>query len=385
MRQRVTYHEVQQLAEFERKACISLYLPTHRGGPETRQDPIRLKNLIQQASERLKDAGQNEIEAKRLLRPATDRLQDNEFWAHQSDGLAMFLADDEVAEFRLPDSFIERAVVASTFHLTPLLHSASRNGRFHLLAVSQNSCRLFEGDRFTIAEREVEDLPADLQSALGWWRERMLSFHSHSTGRGDDTAMFHGHETGKQDIDVAAYFRRIVKALSPVIDDKRVPFVYAGVEEWFPLFRDAADALPLVKQPLPGNHDHQSAKDLHAAAWQIVEPIFQSHVDDAVERFGNLLARSHATADVEQVLPAARDGLIETLLYRTGATRHGEFDSATGEVGYDDSGYDLVNLAVVMALRTGAEVIPVDPKRLPEQNSVCAILRAPIEAIAAPA
>ena len=40
---------------FERREqfCVSLFVPTHRAGPETRQDPIRLENLIKDAQSRL--------------------------------------------------------------------------------------------------------------------------------------------------------------------------------------------------------------------------------------------------------------------------------------------------------------------------------------------
>ena len=33
--------------------CVSLFMPTHRSGPEVQQDPVRLKNLLRQAEGRL--------------------------------------------------------------------------------------------------------------------------------------------------------------------------------------------------------------------------------------------------------------------------------------------------------------------------------------------
>jgi hypothetical protein len=37
--------------------CVSLFLPTHRAGPEVQQAPIRLKNLLRQAIEALQAGG----------------------------------------------------------------------------------------------------------------------------------------------------------------------------------------------------------------------------------------------------------------------------------------------------------------------------------------
>jgi hypothetical protein len=38
--------EIRELMESRRDYSVSVYLPTHHGGKETLQDPIRLDNLI---------------------------------------------------------------------------------------------------------------------------------------------------------------------------------------------------------------------------------------------------------------------------------------------------------------------------------------------------
>ena len=52
---------------------VSIYQPTHRAGADIQQDPIRLKNLIREAAEKLKTAGNAradcEKNAETRLRP----------------------------------------------------------------------------------------------------------------------------------------------------------------------------------------------------------------------------------------------------------------------------------------------------------------------------
>jgi hypothetical protein len=38
--------DLDELVATDAQPAVSLYLPTHMAGPETRQDPIRLKNLL---------------------------------------------------------------------------------------------------------------------------------------------------------------------------------------------------------------------------------------------------------------------------------------------------------------------------------------------------
>jgi hypothetical protein len=48
--------------------CVSLYMPAHRAGRETEQDPIRFKNLLRQAEERLHAEGMRSAEARNFLK-----------------------------------------------------------------------------------------------------------------------------------------------------------------------------------------------------------------------------------------------------------------------------------------------------------------------------
>lgn len=53
---------------------VSLFLPTHRAGPEVQQNPIRLKNLLRQAKQMLLERGRRRPDAEALLEPAQGLL-----------------------------------------------------------------------------------------------------------------------------------------------------------------------------------------------------------------------------------------------------------------------------------------------------------------------
>jgi hypothetical protein len=101
----LTRAELEQLMLKEQPLCVSIYLPTHRTGIETQQDPIRLKNLLREAEQLLSAQGVGTHAVQKMLEPASRLLQDSDFWQHQSDGLAIFLSCNGARHYRLPLKF----------------------------------------------------------------------------------------------------------------------------------------------------------------------------------------------------------------------------------------------------------------------------------------
>src|SRR5436189_753479 len=85
------HSDLEELLSMEGNPAVSLYLPTHVSGREVRQDRVRLRNLVQEASERLSGRHRRpDIEA--LLAPARRLIDDESIWAHPEEALAVFLA-----------------------------------------------------------------------------------------------------------------------------------------------------------------------------------------------------------------------------------------------------------------------------------------------------
>src|SRR5215208_6895817 len=103
------------------KWCVSIYMPTHPVGREQQQDPIRLKNLLAEAETKLLANGLRRPKVQKLMRPAEELLWNDDFWRHQSDGLAIFVSNDFRVVYRLPIEFKELLIITNNFHIKPLL------------------------------------------------------------------------------------------------------------------------------------------------------------------------------------------------------------------------------------------------------------------------
>ncbi len=364
--------DVRALMDGRGEFCVSLFLPTHRSGTETRQDPIRFKNLLRQAEERLLNNGLRGAEVQQILEPAERLLEDQGFWQHQGDGLAVFASPDAFHHYRLPYEFSELVVVTDRFHIKPLLTLLSGDGRFYVLALSQNRVRLLQGTRRSVAEVNLDNLPKSLVEALGAEeRERQLQLHTAARG---GSAIFHGHgssgDESEHKKDLLRYFKQIDKGLQDLVCVERAPLVLAGVDYLLPIYRQANTCAELMKEGIVGNPDGLSAEELHDKAWAIVEPQFALAQERAAAMYREYAGTGRASSDVKTIVASAYHGRVDSLLVAVGVQQWGKFDAQSGDVILHDSrepgDQDLLDLAAVETLAHAGDVYAVSADQVPD-------------------
>jgi hypothetical protein len=374
--------ELEELTGKPEGPCASIFLPTHRAGVETRQDPIRLKNLLGEARERLVARGLRTTEADAILEPAQGLLEDELFWRHQADGLALFLSPGVFHSYRLPLSFGELAIVTDRYHLKPLLPLLTGDGRFYVLALSQNEVRLLGASRYSADEVELgDDVPESLTDALKFDDpEKQLQSHTGSSGGGGRTAVFHGHgaEDDSKD-DILRYFRKIDRGLRDVLKGQEAPLVLAGVDYLLPIYREASTYPGLVEEGTTGNPEELSVEELHEQAWKIVEPRFSEVRREAAERYAELAGTGRTSTDPQEVILAAYYGRVDTVFVASGVRRWGAFDPGTGEVDLHDEpeagDSDLLDFAAVQTILNGGTAYLTDREKTPGRADVACVFR----------
>ncbi|MCW5851642.1 MAG: hypothetical protein KIT87_16330, partial [Anaerolineae bacterium] len=236
---------------------LSLFMPTARRGPAMTQGPIRLQNLVREAETHLVQWGVRASEARHFLSRLDPLLADLSFWQHQADGLALFLSASELSYYQLPLTLAERVVVTDHFYLRPLLPALEGDGRFYILALSQNQVRLLEGDQDQVAEIELRDMPLSLAEALRYddlHKERQM----HTVpggGGGRGAAIYHGQGVRSDAIkdEIVRFFRDVDAGLQPRLKRAPAPLVLAGVAYLFPLYRQANAYPDLLDTGIEGN------------------------------------------------------------------------------------------------------------------------------------
>ncbi|RIK84707.1 MAG: hypothetical protein DCC67_04685 [Planctomycetota bacterium] len=380
--------DLRLLTELPAELSVSIYMTMYRSGPEVRQNPVRLKNLLRQATERVR-AAKNGSEAARSLAADLERMVENveEMVAEPQDGLALFARDGVQRLYKVPVRFDDLASVSTRFHITPLLEYLQDDGRFFVLAVSQKDVRLLEGNKHRLKEVEVDALPKNLADALNIDEYvRSVQFHTEAPGGRNSInaggGMFHGHGSGDQGdrkTTLTLFFRELDNALAAYLHNETAPLVFAGVDYLFPIYQSVNSYRGLADRPITGNPEGWSADQMHGPAWDIVKSQFEADRAAAKSQYGTFAARRQGSDVLLQILEAARTGRVAALLVARGARELGTVDPDTGEVSLANGSAadceDLIALAAARTIATSGAVYLLEPQEMPTDSPVAALYR----------
>ena len=352
-------------------------LDVHAG----QENHIRFKNLLREAETRLTEAGATGMD--KALESAYRLLRDRPFWHHQCDGMALFMSRDLFKPYRLPIDLEELVIIADRFHVKPMLPLLTGDGRFYLLALSQNEVRLFQCTRNSVSPVELDGVPLSLEEAMKYdEQQKQLQFHTGTAGTGGKRpGMFHGQGVGIDDAkdQILRFFQGLTKGVAKAIPDPRAPLVIAAVDFLVPIFREASDYPTIVDEIVPGNPEGILPQELHERAAAIVDPYFQREMLEHLDLYGHLVGTGKTANRIEEVVRAAYQGRVSTLFVAVGVQRWGTYDPSNDEIllkkSDKEAGWDLLDFAAVRTLANGGTVYAVNREEMPDHSPVAAIFR----------
>lgn len=365
--------------------AVSLYIPTHRAGADTRENAIRFKNRVQEAEHKLKEYGLEDREAASLLGPASALIDDEAFWQQQADGFAMFLTDGASQQFRVGLELDELTVVGERYHLKPLMPLLSGDGKFYVLAASINKARLFEATRSGIHEVDLGDTPTSMAEATRFDDpERSLQDHSVSgsaPGGARPDVTYHGTGAGDDDKSerTLRYLRMLENGVTDAVNEGNAPLLFAGVDRIFSYYQEANHYNHLLEQHVSGNPDEWSEEEVHAKAWELVQGHFDKTKQEAMQRYKAVAHEETSSADLEDIVRSAGDARIDTLIVGVGEQRWGTYDRQSRSVAFHDEPQpgdeDLLDFAAVQTLLNGGTVYAVPADHVPDGGLAVATYR----------
>jgi hypothetical protein len=383
--------QLRQLAQHQNEICISIYMPTLKHESGWAQNPTRLKNLVRDARDQLRDAGHTDGEIEDLLASVKRRFDDTAFWRNLSDGLAVFVTPESTEFYRLPLAFDEVSIVGTRFHLKPLFPIIATNNRFYLLTLSQNDVRLFQGTHEGISEVSSDTIPADIVEAIQQYEdpEEQLQYHTtgNKNGTGGTTVTYHGHgdaeDASREPADeLKRFFHKVDDGVMDRLSEENVPLVLAGVREYLPLYADINSYPHLIDDEIVrGNPEPHSDAELHERAWEIVEPIFMEEQESALKQFDQLFYQDDGLASdaFHEIIPGCAFSRVDTLFVPIGQYRWGHFDPQSNTVSLSEERQsgdeDLLDYAAVNAYLNGATVYALRPENMPGGRAIAATFR----------
>jgi hypothetical protein len=365
---------------------VSILMPTHRPGAEIRQDPIRLKNLLDEAENRLTARGLRRTEADLLLAPALKLLNSGEFWQHRGEGLALYLTKGFMRAIDLPYQPEERLTVGSSFRIRPLLSLLDGGERFTVVTISLAGARVFAGDRQGLVERRELGLPQGVKEVMAETDYQQMSNAAPANPTAGHGALHGKHGFGQspeelRKVELIEYLRRLDAALLLHLSGRSEPVVIAGDPQVSGHFHRMSKLSNLHEEAVVVNAEAFDAAALHERVLPLVEPLFGRARQAAVEHLRALHGSgdARALARVPEIVKAARYARVDTLFLPETGEVWGRFHDADDEVvvraAPDGGDIDLLDLAAVDTMRNGGTVFTLSREDLPLGAQAAAILR----------
>ncbi|MCL6258361.1 hypothetical protein M3O96_04635 [Aquiflexum sp. TKW24L] len=375
---------VQGLLAKTDETCLSLYMPTHRSHPDNLQDPIRFKNLLKTMEDSLRKKYSND-ETKAFLAPLEELIHDPEVWNQTLEGLAVFSSVDllEIVGLQIPVE--ELAIVADSFHTKPLRKYLQSSDRFHVLALNRHEMKLFEGNRFSLSEIDISAvIPTTIEEALGSeLTDKHLTVASYGGASGESSNMHHGHGSKKDEVDVDTekFFRFASEHVEQYYSKPiGLPLILAALTEHHHPFREVSKNAHLLPDGIQINPSAIDTEKMATMAWEIMEPIYLKKLNELADSFGQANANGKGSSDIKEVVQAATEGRIDTLLveadkiiamritnFVTGNAQNRSIDNPK----VDDLLDDLGELVIKM----GGEVMVLPADKMPSETGLAAIYR----------
>ena len=384
----LTRKKLEDLINKEEELCVSMYFPTFRMGADIKQNPIRLKQRIREAEDKLFNIGLDKSEVKHILTSASNLIDETVFWQNQTEGLAIFLTSENMNYYHLPFEVEEETIVSNKFYTKPLFPLFTGDGQYLILALSKNEMRLFKASRQMVKEIRMEEAPRSIHDMQVDKDPRTnLTIKTANPKGGTNELVYNnvtqgqGNENDFERNELTRYFRAIDESLNKLYKGDEIPLILAGVEYLIPIYKEISNYPNIVDEFIKGNPEILYGDDLQKMAWSIIEPKFlkiQELAEDKYRQYSgqknNLFSNS-----LKKILFQAYNGQVETLFIAKGVSRWGSFDPETNKIEFHEEqrteNEDLMERVATLTISRGGTVYILDEDKVPDGKSIVAVLR----------
>jgi hypothetical protein len=356
----ITRHDLKELQALTKVPALSILLPTHRTSPDNKQDPIRVKNLVREAKDRLS----TEFSARDLepLLKNLDTLVDDIDYTYALDGLALFVSHDLAKKFYLPFTVPQRVVIDQTFATRDLVYGLHRAQRYWVFLLSQNASRLLAGTGDTLEEVFDGSFPIEM------------------TGPGGTTALPYDSDSAYLDDRHRRFFQQVDRAFTAYAEDDTRPLILGGVIRQISFFQEVSEYTSQVAGTISGNFDKATVSEMVPEVWPFVQEVRDRQRADALAALDAAMGEGKVVSAIEEVWRLANEGRGKLLLVEKGYHVPAVVDERGGlqvveAKGGTDVMDDAVDEIIEAVLAKGGEVMLMDDDALPDHRHIALTLR----------
>ena len=365
--------------------CLSAYiqLSSAPGNPGAKANALLWKETLKSLEPKLEQHG---AKGRELLESISDWDDISRRAEPQGRSLAVLRSPEVFQVLWLDEAVPNRAVIGPHFFIRPMLPELTRDGTFYILALSQKNVRML---RCTSRSSEEVAFTPDVSTNFDAYMNSAKP--DHVSERGAATGAASGSNKGvttgttavrenrdNRDEYLAHFFRQIDRGVNEALRNQTEPLVLAGVEYELSLYRTLNHYPHLAEEAVVGAPNSLKSGEMHSRALDAMLRCYERKVDEALAEYDHKVGGG-ASNRMKDIMPAAHDGRILTLLVSDSLETTGAFDQSTYTVKGRETGTpsdeDLVNDAAVQTILHAGQVWVVPNGKMPNGTPMAAIFR----------
>ncbi|MBI1294901.1 hypothetical protein GC175_08085 [bacterium] len=357
-------HDILVLQQISGYPCVTITLPTHRTSPQNRQDPVRVKNLLKEATDRLlSEFDKREIDP---LLVRMENLAESIDFRHVHDGLVLCVNQDVGHLFHLPYTIPERVIIDKSFFTRDLVYVMNRHLRYWTLVLSEQPTRLFEATRDDLIEIREEGFPLT---------------HEGPGGAQPLPGGFGVQRSAYRDEQHRQFFRQVDSALRPFLVDDPLPLVVVGVDRFLSFFNEVSEHKDAIVATLNGSHDRTSPHELGKLVWPLLSDHFAEQKQTALSALDQAVGEKKYASAIGEVWHLAQQGRGKLLLVEENYHQPARLDESgmhlipTDEATGPEMMEDAVDEIIEIVLRKQGQVVFVPDGVLEAHQRIALVLR----------
>ena len=287
--------KLETLAFENSNPCVTISMNTHRTSPDNLEDIAGLKNLLNEAHERVVDEYGNHPVTGLLEK--IDNLEKEIDVNYNLDSLHIFLSNSTKEIVRSSWPVLHDAVhVSGNFAIKPLIKDFNRTVDYHILVLSQSGVQLLHAiNDGIVGEIKNDDFPFVKNPHVLTDKDKL------SDGK-------------KVDNMVREFFNKIDKAVVRVHHKTCMKCVVICTEANYSLLMQVADIPAIYLGYASLNYSNTTNHTIALDAWQIVREYQKKSRTLAISEMKEAAGHGKVITDLTEILRAVKEGRGDLLI-----------------------------------------------------------------------
>jgi hypothetical protein len=341
--------------------CITIILNTHRTKPDKLQDPLALKNLVNQAKMRLQKLDDKE-KSKHLIEKL-EKLSYSIDHTYNQESLLLFVNESICTYTRLPISVGNRVVIDKTFATRDLIRAMHQETNYFILVLSEQQVRLIEAMNDKVVQEIGNPFP-------------IINSHLFPTSKAEKkNAQIESNR-------LSEFFNQVDKEFNAIHYIHPLPLLICSEASNYHEFKKIADNEHLIFPVfIKGNHLSEKGQVIAKEAWKVVKKYIIEKENKRLDELEEAISKGNYISDLNEIWEAIPSGQIQTLFLEESLFQSAQIKENNLFLVGDDQRQsenvvdDIYDEIIEANMNHGGEIVFVPDGSLKKHNGFAAITR----------